>query len=129
MVNKSKAKGSKFEIMIYNDMKTYLTEVKRVGGSGTLKGENADILCDVNSIEYCVECKHYKNLTMKVIDDWWDKIKRQAKEIDRKPLLIYRQNRQPIMIRTLLHLRDFYVVADMKYLVWKRIMKKYEVIK
>lgn len=125
MVKKPKAKGSKFEIIIYNDMKTYLKDVKRVGGSGTMKGENGDIIATIDGKQFCVECKHYKNLTFSVIEKWWEKIKRQSKEINMSPLLIYRQNRQKIMIRTYVTLQSGYrMTVDMKYAVWKTLMKK-----
>lgn len=124
MVNPRKAKGSKFEILIYNDFKTYLTDVKRVGGSGTQKGENGDIIATIDNKQHCIECKHYKTLTFTLIDKWWEKIKRQAKEIGMSPLLIYRQNRQKIMVRTVLTFRGASVIADMKYGVWKKIIMR-----
>ena len=133
MVNPRKAKGSRFEILIYNDFKTYLTDVKRVGGSGTQGGENGDIICSIPNPSgtvnplvdiYCVECKHYNVLTFSLIDKWWEKIKRQSKEINMSPLLIYRQNRQKIMIRCYGQKLGYGAVVDMKYSVWKTIMKK-----
>ena len=126
MSSPSKAKGSRFEIMIYNDMKTYLRDVKRVGGSGTQKGENGDIIATLPEevIPYCIECKHYKTLTFAVIDKWWEKIKRQAAEIDMTPLLIYRQNRQKIMVRTIVKFKDSLLVGDIKYNVWKKIIMR-----
>lgn len=123
MVKRPKAKGSKFEILIYNDMKTFLRGVKRVGGSGTMKGENGDIITWIGEKEYCIECKHYKELTFGVIEKWWEKIKLQSSEINMSPLLIYRQNRQKIMIRTHLTFMGYLVVADMNYNVWKKIIK------
>lgn len=126
MVKHPKHKGSRFEILIYNDMKTYLTDVKRVGGSGTQGGENGDIIATINGKQFCIECKHYKKLTFSLIDKWWEKIKRQSKEINMSPLLIYRQNRQKIMVRTYMPMSiiNVTVVIDMKYLVYKKVMKK-----
>jgi len=122
MVKHPKHKGSRFEILIYNDMKTYLSEVKRVGGSGTQGGENGDIISKISDKQYCIECKHYKILTFSLIDKWWEKIKRQSKEINMYPLLIYRQNRQKIMIRCYGHKSGYGVVVDMKYNVWKEVL-------
>lgn len=123
MVKHPKRKGSAFEIVIYNDMKTYLKYAKRVGGSGTQKGENGDIIALIDNKEYCIECKHYKILTFTLIDKWWTKIKKQANEINMTPLLIYRQNRQKIMVRTIVKFKDSFVVGDIKYGVWKKIIK------
>ena len=123
MVKHPKNKGNAFEILVYKDMKTYIDNVKRVSGSGVMKGENGDIIAVINNMQYCIEIKHYKTLTFALVDKWWEKIKRQSKEIGMSPLLIYRQNRQKIMIRTLLRFNGSLVVGDMKYGVWKRIIK------
>jgi len=124
MVKHPKNKGNAFELLIYKDMKTYIDNVKRVSGSGTMKGENGDIIATIDDKEYCMELKHYKTLTFTLIDKWWEKIKRQAKEINMLPLLIYRQNRQKIMIRTHLRFNGSLIVGDMKYGVWKKIIKR-----
>ena len=132
MVKHPKQKGSKFEILIYNDMKTYIIGVKRVGGSGTQKGENGDLIFPLlpkNSGDnlkgnYCAELKHYKIINQSVVSKWWKKIVKQASEIDHIPILIYRQNRQKIMVRTYLHFLGYKTVGDIPYDVWKTIIKR-----
>lgn len=55
-----------------------------------------------NDVIYCVEVKHYKDdhINTKIITgkspiflEWWDQTVREAEQMDREPLLIFKHNR------------------------------------
>lgn len=102
----SRAKGARAEDAAakYLYEKTGL-QFKRVPLSGALHSSHqlkGDLYL-VNSLNiYCIEVKHYAsdNLSSKVLTDkepvllgWWNQTVREAAQISRKPLLIYKFDR------------------------------------
>lgn len=106
-----RAKGSRAESVIRDTLKK-LTGLKweRTPGSGALdpKHKLKGDLYVVNAENiYCVECKHYADdhLTSKVLTDkspqlleWWNQAVRQGKQVERKPLLIFKFDRSKIFV-------------------------------
>lgn len=107
----SRAKGSRAELDIAKHLKTKTgLDFKRVPMSGGLH-ESHQLKGDlylVNSLNiYCIEVKHYKDdhLTSKALTDktpqileWWLQTIREAAQISRKPLLIYKFDRSKVFV-------------------------------
>ena len=105
----SRDKGARAETVI-RDVLRDLTGLKweRVPGSGALDpkhGLKGDLYVPGKNCLYCVECKHYaedqlstKLLTSKspILLDWWDQTLRQARQINKKPLLIFKHDRSKL---------------------------------
>ena len=102
----SKAKGSKAEA----DAAKFLNEHTglkfiRTPLSGALDAKHmlkGDIYLGGSSNKYCIEIKHYEedHLTSKVLTDktpqiisWWEQCIREAGQVSREPLLIFKHNR------------------------------------
>lgn len=110
MANKNALKGTRFEYLI-RDKLSEKTGVKwdRVpqSGAGTMKG---DLYCKSNHYFYCIECKSFKD---SVIQEnllnaksnnfymWWEQTVREAKEMNRKPALIFKKDRGKHLIAVL----------------------------
>jgi len=102
----SRQKGATYEGKIKTLLitKTGL-DWKRVPGSGALDashGLKGDLYVSVEKDRYCVECKNYKedHLTSKILTDktpmimtWWAQALRQAVQVQRLPLLIFKHDR------------------------------------
>lgn len=102
--NKSKIKGTAYENKIKKILSDYFGfKFERVPYSGALDYLKGDIWTPSNyqEWEYCIECKHYKELnfnsllTAKSNDIWgfWDETVKEAKIMDKKPLLIFKWDR------------------------------------
>lgn len=106
MVVDSRAKGARAEADV-RDLLRKSTNLgwERTPGSGALNEKHklkGDLyIPDCKNI-YCVEVKHYEEdhvstaiLTSKdpTLLDWWKQATRQALQVDRKPLLIFKHNR------------------------------------
>lgn len=102
--NRSKAKGSAFEAKIAKIFtEEFGKEFKRVPLSGALEWMKGDIVCikDTAWFPYTIEAKHYKEinwnslLTAKSSDmfSFWEQTVREAKVMDKKPLLVFRWDR------------------------------------
>jgi len=105
----SRAKGARFELEIAKKLSSITgLDFKRVPMSGGLH-ESHQLKGDlylVNSLNiYCIEVKHYANdqFTSKILTDkdptiyeWWKQTKREAAQISRKPLLIYKFDRSKV---------------------------------
>lgn len=83
---------------------------QRVPGSGALSPEHmlkGDLYVpEVNNI-YCIEVKHYKDdqISTKLITDktpqfnlWWEQALRQAKQVNKEPLLIFKHDRSKFFV-------------------------------
>lgn len=101
----SRAKGRTAELKCRDELRK-LTNLKweRTPLSGALDAKHklkGDLYVPSKNIKYCVEVKHYaedhittKLLTTKsVFYGWWEQTCREAKQIDREPLLIFKHNR------------------------------------
>lgn len=107
----SRAKGSRAELVV----RDYLRELtglnwERVPMSGALspihqlKGDLYLVNCNNN---YCIEVKHYaddhftsKLLTSKTpqLIEWWEQTVREAMEVDKEPLLIFKFDRSKLFV-------------------------------
>jgi Holliday junction resolvase len=107
----SRQKGARAESDIAKILKQHTgLDFKRVPMSGALH-ESHQLKGDlylVNSLNiYCIEVKHYKedHYTSKLLTDkkpqlieWWEQTIREAAQISRKPLLIFKFDRSKIFV-------------------------------
>ncbi len=107
MASKQSAKGARFEYFV-RDKLTEKTGVKwdrvPLSGAGTMKG---DLYCLTNHYYYCFECKSFKDTVIQEnllsaksnnIFSWWEQTLREAKEMNRKPALVFKKDRgKPII--------------------------------
>lgn len=108
--NKSAAKGTRFEYKV-RDMLTKKTGVAwdrvPMSGAGSMKG---DLYCKSNHYFYCIECKSFKdsviqenllNAKSNNLYPWWQQTMREAKEMNRKPALVFKKDRGKLLIAVL----------------------------
>lgn len=81
---------------------------ERTPGSGALHEKHllkGDLYVPSKNNIFCVECKNYEtdHLTSKILTDkipqlfhWWEQTKRQAEQVNREPLLIFKFNRSKV---------------------------------
>lgn len=105
MTNKSKIKGSAYEAKIVGILNKEFPNIQfeRVPLSGSISYLKGDIWTphDTAAFPWCIEAKHYKELewnnllTAKSTDiiRFWEQTIREAKVMNKKPLLIFRWNR------------------------------------
>jgi len=102
----SKAKGRTAELKARDVLRKYTTlGWERTPLSGALDKKHkmkGDLYIPESKNTFCVEVKHYKDdhLTSKVLTDksptflqWWEQTTREAEEVSREPLLIFKFNR------------------------------------
>lgn len=102
----SRQKGAKAESDLVKKLSDYTGHVfKRIPMSGALDavhGLKGDLYIPGSLNIYCIEVKHYKDdhLTSKVLTDkdpqlieWWKQTIREAAQISRKPLLVFKFDR------------------------------------
>lgn len=110
MANKSGLKGTRFEYLI-RDKLSKKTGVAwdRVpqSGAGTMKG---DLYCKSHHYFYCFECKSFKdsviqenllNAKSNNLYSWWAQTIREAREMNRKPALVFKKDRGKHLIAVL----------------------------
>jgi hypothetical protein len=123
---KPKSKGNKFELLIYKDLRTLSDMCQRTIGSGS-SDEPGDILfTSQRGVSYAIECKHLKDVTWKTLNRFWNKLKKQIKDnpmrrFTRCPVIIYRLNRQPIMVMCVVTLGGKNVRAITSYNLWRQL--------
>src|SRR6056300_1760937 len=102
----SRAKGRTAELKCRDEMRN-LTGLawERTPMSGALGAQHklkGDLYVPETPLKYCVEVKHYADdhIDTKIITGksptflgWWDQTVREAKQMDKKPLLIFKHNR------------------------------------
>lgn len=107
----SREKGARAETTVRDELRK-LTGLKweRVPGSGALNekhGLKGDLYIPNEKNVFCVEVKHYAEdqLTSKILTgknpqliEWWKQAVRQGKQVDRKPLLIFKHDRSKIFV-------------------------------
>lgn len=106
----SRQKGSKAETDVAKVLNKFTgLEFLRVPLSGALDakhGLKGDLYL-LNGCKYCVEVKHYKDdhLTSKLLTSkdpqfiiWWEQTIREAQQINKKPLLIYKFDRSKLFV-------------------------------
>ena len=122
-----KTKGGAFERLIYKELRNYGT-CKRTIGSGS-SDEPADILFK----NYAIELKHLKQVRWSMLTKFWSKLKKQVDEYNVgfkdntlyfEPVIIFRQNREPIMVMCLMDYNKKNVRAITSYNLWKLMVVK-----
>ena len=102
MASKQAAKGSRFEYKIRDLLRAKTgTQWERtpLSGGGTLKG---DLYCVNANYYYCFECKSFADTVIQEnllsaksnnIYGWWEQCVREAKQMNRKPALVFKKDR------------------------------------
>lgn len=130
MVN-SKDKGARAESLA-KELLVSFTRLnwQRVPQSGGLSKEHklkGDLYIPNEKNIYCIEVKHYKDdhLTSKLLTstnpqllDWWNQTVREAQEIERQPLLLFKFDRSKWFICTECTLED-YELNNKPYFIYK----------
>ena len=93
-IKSAKQKGTKFEKLVYDKLKPYFPEILRVYGSGATKESKGDLITN----KYLFELKHHKSISDKEMNDWFNKLKEQAEEKLKLPVLVFRTHRSPIKV-------------------------------
>lgn len=104
-----RAKGARAETQMRDQLRLLTgLQWERVPASGALDpkhGLKADLYVPNEKTLWAVECKHYAedHLTSKVLTDknpqlieWWEQSLRQAKQVNKLPLLIFKFDRSKI---------------------------------
>jgi hypothetical protein len=107
----SRDKGARAETAVRDELrKATGLKWERVPGSGALDekhGLKGDLYVPGEKNLYCVEVKHYAedHLTSELLTgkspillDWWAQAVRQAKQVDKKPLLIFKHDRSKLFV-------------------------------
>lgn len=107
----SRQKGSKAETDVKIVLKKHTSlGWERIPLSGALDakhGLKGDLYVPGVNTKYCVEVKHYKDdhLTSKLLTSkdpqfiiWWEQTIREAQQINKKPLLIYKFDRSKLFV-------------------------------
>jgi Holliday junction resolvase len=102
----SRDKGSRAETAVKKTLKDLTgLDWQRTPGSGALDAKHlmkGDLYLPGIGNVFCVEVKHYQDdhLTSKILTDkvpqlfhWWEQCKRQADQVNREPLLIFKFDR------------------------------------
>lgn len=104
MGNPQKAKGTAYEYKIRDILtKTFDKKFERVPMSGALSYLKGDVWSPYwPEIPWCIECKHHKEVDWNnlltatksnLVIQFWEQTIREAKVMNKLPLLIYRWNR------------------------------------
>lgn len=104
-------KGARAETAIRDKLRELTgLQWERTPGSGALDAKHllkGDLYIPGKDNVYCVECKHYAEdqLTSSVLSsknptllDWWKQTIRQAKQLNKKPLLIFKHDRSKLFV-------------------------------
>ena len=102
----SRQKGARAEAAAKKVLEEYTKlNWQRTPSSGALDekhGLKGDLYIPQEKNIYCIEVKHYKedHLTSKILTDkspkfleWWEQTEREAKQVKREPLLIFKHDR------------------------------------
>lgn len=102
----SRAKGRAAELKARDELRK-LTDLmwERTPMSGALGAQHklkGDLYVPETALRYCVEVKHYKedHINTKILTsvkpmffEWWEQTKREAKQMNKLPLLLFKHNR------------------------------------
>jgi len=111
MSNPSKEKGTRAETLVKETLKK-ATGLKweRTPGSGALDPKHnlkGDLYIPNEHNLYCVEVKHYEEDHMNTgilhnkspqLIDWWEQTVRQASQVNKLPLLIFKHDRSKLFV-------------------------------
>ncbi len=118
----AKHKGNQFELLIYKELRE-LGHCKRTIGSGS-SDEPGDIIFK----NYAIECKHLKQVRWSMLTKFWDKLKKEIDEVrplyvPYSPIIIFRQNREPIMVMSIGSIEGKTIRCVTSYNLWKQVIK------
>ena len=115
----AKHKGNKFELLIYKDL-FGKHNCKRTIGSGS-SFEPGDILLDN---KFAVECKHLKKVRYSELLKFWSKLNNDIKSYNTslEPIIIFRQNREPIMVMCVGSVFGKNVKTIVSYNIWRQLI-------
>lgn len=129
-VGGGKAKGGIFERECCKKLSLWLSDGKRddlfwrsamSGGRATVRWKNKELnyaqagdICAIDPLghkltsRFVIECKHVKHLQLHTavaqfggdLYKFWDKLCSQAKHVRREPMLLAKQNQQPVLLIT-----------------------------
>ena len=132
-----KHKGNRFENLIFRDLDSKGLPVRKTLGSGSPEDQAGDLLLWANKIKYAIECKHHKSFRWKELNQYFDKLKREIYPIAKnmkdavdgmkrniEPILIFRENRQPIMVMTVANVNGKTMRCIVSYNLWKQTLKR-----
>ena len=118
----AKRKGNQFELLVYKDLRD-IGECKRTIGSGS-SDEPGDILFKKSGRLFAIECKHLKIVRWRDLNHFFDKLNRQIESFGRGcPIIIYRQNREPIMVMCLMNCEGKKIRGITSYNIWKQLIR------
>lgn len=89
-----KHKGSRFENKIYDDIRKENILVRKNKGSGNAEDNKGDL----ETQNLLIECKHYKKVTDKMVNNWMQKIYNESSPLGKYPILIVKENYVPIKV-------------------------------
>jgi len=90
----SKNKGSLWENKLLKQLKNIDSMSHKTLGSGNSSDDKGDIAC----LHFLIEAKHHKTLSKGLLDKFWEKICKEADNIEKTPLLVYKENNKPPMV-------------------------------
>ena len=109
----SRDKGTRAEYQVRDLLRTKTgLQWERVPGSGgfvATHGLKGDIYVPETRNKYCIEVKHYKddvinsnvlNVSVSQLEKFWQQTVREAGEINKEPLLIFRKDRGKWLLAT-----------------------------
>jgi len=92
-----RSKGSQFELDVAYNLSKVDTDVRRLYGEGQV------LQYDIESKNYVVECKFHKSISWNEAMKYFLKLKEKTKNKNKIPLLIFKSNRQPVLVMFELH--------------------------
>lgn len=118
----SRQKGARAELAARDILRKYTGHTwERVPASGALSASHklkGDLYIPEVPNIYCVEVKHYKtdHLTSKILTSkdpqiflWWKQAEREAKQIDKEPLLLFKFDRSKWFVATKKECKEDYI--------------------
>lgn len=128
----SRAKGRTAELKCRDELRK-LTGLRweRTPMSGALSAHHklkGDLYVPETPLKYCVEVKHYKDNHVDVrlltnlkpkFQEWWDQTVREAEQMDKEPLLVFKYDRSKWFAAFTAEAPYFSICdSGAKYLVW-----------
>ena len=105
-----KHKGNSFENKIYKELREILPDIKLTIGSGNSE-RDADLISD----KYIFELKHYKTLSDKQLNQFFNKVAGEGREHDKIPILLFKENYKEIKAMLMMYNGDVGVPAIISY--------------
>jgi len=116
-----KTKGSAFENKIFKDLKAFLSDVAEIPVRKTLGSGSSESDADLKLVgDWMIETKCYRRLSDVELQRFFVVVEKQAKLLERKPVLVYKENFRSVKAMFLLEgLR-----VTVEYEDWKRFVLK-----